>query len=260
MSFIVPIIIVFSVVIGVAVPIAFVVLLMKKLGGQQKENDRILQTGMPAQARVLQLQHTGASVSFGAHRHLKLIIAMEVHVQGGQPYQVQAEQLISELLLPSIQPGAWLQVRVDPANPHKVAIAGGGSPPGAAPPGPAPAYGMPAAFGPGAGGWVAPNVGATMNKAFSRAMIMTLVMTFGIGALVAIPLLAVFVDWSAFGLGSGGDGSPAGGYCKALVRCCKAAHGTAGNCDQWAGLPAAGCQSAYESYKQSAQATGKSCD
>src|SRR5690606_33377251 len=64
---------------------------------------KLLQTGTPGQARVLSLQHSGSSMSIGAHRHLELILFLEVHPQGGQPYQLQSSQLISELQVPSIQ-------------------------------------------------------------------------------------------------------------------------------------------------------------
>jgi hypothetical protein len=269
-----------SIFAGPVLAIVIIVLIMKTLGGQQKEIQRILQTGQPAQARVLQLQHTGSSVSFGAHRHLNLVIAMEVHMPGRPPYQIQSTQLISELTLPSLQPGAWLQIRVDNQNPQNVAIAGYGQQ-AAAPafggaPG-APAMGGPMGAPMGAQmGFAMPNTAATMNKAFSRAIIMTLV----ISVIVTVPLLAVFVDWSAFAGGGGGDddsssksddksasgddsssgdGVPSGGYCKGLVRCCKEVFGTSGNCDNYANLPAAGCKSAYDAHQKSAKAMGKTC-
>ncbi len=263
--------------IGPVLAIVTIVSLMKKLGGDQKEIERILQIGVPAQARVLDLQHTGSSVSFGAHRHLVLMLGLEVHPQGGAPYHVRCQQTVSELQIPSLQPGAWLQVRVDPANPQKLAIAGAGAlQPGAygapgMPPMQPGAYGAPGmqpgmmgmpgmpmqpgmmGMPGGVAGWGAAQTGAAMNKAFSRAIWMTAI----ISIVVTVPLLAVFVDWSSI---VGGEGAPKGGYCKALVRCCKQVHGAAGQCDSYANLPAAGCETAYEAMKSSGQARGKTCD
>ena len=95
--------------------------------------------------------------------------------------------------------------------------------------------------------------GRTMQSAFKFSIILTVV----ISVIVAVPLLLVFVDWSAI---TGDGNAPEGGYCEALVRCCKYVHGSKGNCDQWEGLPAAGCESAYDGYKQSAEAQGKTCE
>ncbi len=223
--------------IGPVLAIAIAALVRRGLGGEQKEIQRILQVGLPAHARVLQLQHTGSSVSFGADRHLRVVLLLEIHPQGRPPYMAHAQQLISELYIPSIQPGAWIHVRVDPASPTtKIAIASATS----------------AASG-GAG--VGFDASAAVDKGTRRALVMT-------GALTVvglIPLAGAFVDWSAFGLSGDGD-APEGGYCKALVRCCDKLDGDSGNCDAWADLPGSGCKSAYESYQQSAKARGMSCE
>lgn len=257
-----------SIFAGPVLALAIVVAVMRSLGGSQKEIQRLLQVGIPAQARVLHLQHTGSSVSFGAHRHLRLQLGLEVHPQGGAPYPVESLQLVSELQIPALQPGAWLQVKIDPVNPQNLAIAGFGGGPHAggfaggypvAPgmgypgtPGGYPQVPMPGGMAPSPS-WGAVQVGPVMNQAFSRAIRMTIL----ISVITTVPLLAVFVDWSSIF----GDGdAPKGGYCKALLRCCAAMHGGAGSCGEYENLPAAGCKTAYESYLRSAKAVGKTCE
>jgi hypothetical protein len=277
------------------VTLAFVFVLFKNIGKGLSSKAKLLQTGIPAQARVLGVQHSGSSMSIGAHRHIELIMGLEVHPQGGQPYQLQSTQLISELQIPMIQPGAWLQIRVDQRNPHNVAIAGpdpgagygagmipghaqaaypgapqpwqgGVGQPGQMPGGPMAAPGMmPGPMGApgyppmGAYGQAANAMAAQTAERVNKGMKRAFILSGAIMVLVTIPLAAVFVDWSAFGL-SGDADAPQGGYCSALVRCCKKVFPGSGNCDKWEGLPGSGCKSAYESHKRSAEAMGKTCD
>ena len=49
------------------------------------EEQRLLQTGMPARARILDVQMGGMSVSTGAHRRLQVVITLEVHPSAGAP-------------------------------------------------------------------------------------------------------------------------------------------------------------------------------
>ena len=279
------------------VTLAIVFMVFKNIGKGLSDKAKLLQTGIPAQARVLGVQHSGSSMSIGAHRHVELIMHLEIYPHGGQAYQLQTTQLISELQLATMQPGALLQIRIDPANPNNIAIAGPdlsagypgvgtaqgypqagypgapqpwqsggqqpwqapGSPMGGAPgqvPGALGAPGYPQPFGYGqAAHAMAAQTADRVNRGMKRAFIMSAV----IMVLVTIPLAAVFVDWSAFGF-SGDSDAPEGGYCSALVRCCKTVFPGSGNCDKWQGLPGSGCKSAYESHKRSAEAMGKKCE
>ena len=107
---------------------------------------------------------------------------------------------------------------------------------------------MPQAGYPMQGGF---DAAGTVERGMKRAAIMTAV----IMVLVAVPLLAVFVDWSIFS----SDG-PEGGFCQATVRCCIAAGGKESDCENFADLPGAGCERAYESYKEAAERMGEDCE
>ena len=270
----------------------------KAFGGihkKQAEVQQLLATGQPATGRIHALGTTGTSLTVMGHRHLDVILTVEVQVPGRAPYTVQTTQMISELRLPSVQPGASVQLRVDPMNPNRIAIADGapaaspaaaawgargaapgapgwGGPPGAPPqgawgaapgaPGAPGAYGAPMGGAPmmmgGGAGFVAPDINQAVKKSLLSPM--SLFILFITTVPITVIMLVTFVDWSAFA--SEDDGTPKGGYCEATARCCKVVFGAAGgaNCDQMKNLPAAGCKSAYEGYERSAKAQGKTCE
>jgi len=328
-------------------------------GIQQKQAavQQLLATGIPGTARILGLEATGTSVAVMGKRSIGVNLVLEVNVPGRAPYQAQVNQLINELLVASVQPGATVAVRVDPQNPNIIAVAPGApvgpmpvqgawgapaggmkignaawnqpgapaplmgaqagyGPPGGPPPGAG--YGAPPGAGygapPAAAGWGAPpvmgagmpgmgmpgmgmpgmgmpNMGmpgmhaagfgsADIGKAMKRSMKLAIVIMLVTTVPIVAIMLAVFVDWSAFGIGGddesptsrggdvpgGGDASPGGaipkgGYCEATVRCCKVVFPNAAtnNCDNWKNLPASGCKTTWESYSQSAKSQGKTC-
>jgi len=112
------------IIVSAIIPIVLVAVILGTLMKKQAATDRLLKTGVPARGRILQLGTTGGSVAVMGHRHLKLILTVEVQPQSGAPYVATFEQLISELQVPSVQPGATIELRVDPQNPMKMALAG----------------------------------------------------------------------------------------------------------------------------------------
>ncbi len=89
------------------------------------EKKKILQTGNRAKARIVQLSHPGGGgASVNAARFLKLALILDVMKPDRDSYRVQITQMISELLIPSLQPGSVVDVRIDPTDPQKVVIAG----------------------------------------------------------------------------------------------------------------------------------------
>src|ERR1051326_5463368 len=113
-----------TIILSTVVPIVLTLFfVMRFLGGMQREQQQtqlLLQNGMPADGRVLSLMPTGQSVTVIGARNIRVAGGLEGHLPGRPPYQVQVMPLVSELLIPSIQPGASVSLRVDPNNPGNV--------------------------------------------------------------------------------------------------------------------------------------------
>lgn len=74
-------------------------------------------TWTPMTARLVSAQPTGTLINMNPQVNAVL------EVQGPQgPYQVQALAVVPQMSIPGFQPGATVQVRVDPANPRAVAV------------------------------------------------------------------------------------------------------------------------------------------
>ncbi|MEM6293198.1 MAG: DUF3592 domain-containing protein [Myxococcota bacterium] len=110
-------------VIGVVfalVSVGFAVRIFSNLANASKEAARVLSIGQPAVGQVLSAMQTGTYVN--NNPQIRLTICVTPH--GGTPYQVNTTKVVSMFEIPQYQVGAQLDVRVDPANPSKVAIAG----------------------------------------------------------------------------------------------------------------------------------------
>ncbi|MBS2013288.1 MAG: hypothetical protein JST00_10400 [Deltaproteobacteria bacterium] len=115
------VIIIFSLVVTI-VPIVLILRFVMKM---KQNNDQILMTGVPAQARVTHISPTGMTINDAP----QLNIGLEVHPpQGGgyrgapMPFMAQVQALVPIYAMARIQPGAMVAVRFDPANPARVAI------------------------------------------------------------------------------------------------------------------------------------------
>ncbi|RLB46739.1 MAG: hypothetical protein DRJ42_26975 [Deltaproteobacteria bacterium] len=85
---------------------------------QLSANHQLGQTGIPAKAKILSIQQTGTMVNMNPQ------VQCVLEVQGAQgPYQVQTMSVIPQMRIPQFQPGAVIDVRVDPANPQVVSLA-----------------------------------------------------------------------------------------------------------------------------------------
>lgn len=84
------------------------------------QNRKLLQTGEPAQATILQLRETGLRIN----EQPQIGLTLEVRPANRPAYQTEAKMIISYLQASQFQPGTVLDVRVDPADASKVAIAG----------------------------------------------------------------------------------------------------------------------------------------
>ena len=233
-------IIVAVVVVLVVLPIIRMVLKLAKGGAQ---NRKLLQTGVPAPAKILAITPTGTTVTVGGHRQPQVALTLEVQPTGGQPYQAQLVTLISEFQIPQIQPGTMCQVRVDPANPNNMALEAVGVSGGEA--------GAPMTAIPVAGGGFKMPLGAIIG------------LVIGLGG-AAFAVYVVMVNVGGVGLGS----KDVGGVCGQAVACCeKVAEAaknpdSAKNCENLKkiGVTDEVCQSALDGFKASAKALKVTCE
>jgi len=107
-----------AVVLAVAVVIT---LLAVKLAGTGKRNAamaKLWREGEPAQAVIKRISTRGG----GVNDNLVIDLELEVTRAGGEPYPVQASQMISQLAIPRIQPGCQILVKVDPQSPTDLVV------------------------------------------------------------------------------------------------------------------------------------------
>jgi hypothetical protein len=192
----------------------FVFRMLAGLTRGEKERQRLLQTGVPAHARVLQVSMGGMTVTTGVHRQLQLNLSIEVHRPGAPPYPAQITSLVSELQLPQVQPGAWLAVRVDPVNAQGIAIEALGVPP----PGMAPQ--------PGAG------MGVPMGTPMTGFQI-----PMGAKIGMGVALVAAAIGIAAASMGTIRDLGGPSETCKKATACCRKTTGSSPACDNFMHVP-----------------------
>ncbi len=243
------------------------------LAKNKAERQRLLTQGIPARGRILNVQMGGMTMTVGVQRHLQLVIQAEIQPNGGAPYQATLTEMISELQVPQVQPGASIAVRVDPTNPMKMALESVGAPgaqpaQGYAAPGGAygqapgggyaqaggqPGYGAP-------GGYAAPQMQAVagvpkMPKGAKIGLVIGI-----IGALVGVGVGVVVVLVNVLGVGLG-DATAGDSVCARAARCCEAIGGPPDACKNHAkmGVPDSACEMALDGYERAAKAQGKTC-
>lgn len=248
------------IIVSAILPIGIITLVFTSLMKGKAAHDQLLKTGQPARGRILQLGHTGMSVAVMGHRHIKLMLTCEVHPSFGPPYQATFEQLVSELQLGSVQPGAQVDLRVDPANPQRIAMAA--VIPAGQPMQQQGAWGQQPHAGWGhqqQGGFVqAPIAMGIAQPNYKSSLPMVLIILFFTTVPITVIMVWAFVDTSQW-FGTEEQKSK-GGVCGQLVECCKTVSGENGSCDNYKNLPAQGCQSALDSMRQAAKAQNKTCD
>lgn len=99
---------------GFAVPVFF---LVRMLMGSA-ERSRILAQGIPVQATILQIWETGVRINDCPQVGFQI----QVMPPSGVPYTTQTTLVVSQLVIPRIQPGAVVRAKLDPKNPNNVAL------------------------------------------------------------------------------------------------------------------------------------------
>jgi hypothetical protein len=109
--------------IGIIVTVMSLIFVFRLFGGLQKaakEEQRILTTGQPAGGQIINVQQTGTYIN----NQPQVVISLQVFPPNGQPYQTSLTKVVSMFQIPQFQVGAQVALRIDPANPMQVAIAG----------------------------------------------------------------------------------------------------------------------------------------
>lgn len=91
------------------------------LGGADSE---LIQNGLLGRGEVLGIDASGMTLQIGNGLvERKCTVTLNVLLDGKQPYQAQVSQRIQEVYIPQLSSGgAVVAVRVDPADPNRVAI------------------------------------------------------------------------------------------------------------------------------------------
>lgn len=86
---------------------------------------RILRSGLPARASILEVRSTGVTIN---EVYPEIELLLEVRPEGSEPYQVRTTCLMDQVDMASFRPGDVIDVTVDAKDKHKVAV--GASPAG----------------------------------------------------------------------------------------------------------------------------------
>jgi hypothetical protein len=231
-------------VIVVLVMLPFIKMLFG-LGKGQARRRQLLQTGIPAKARILGIQPTGTSIETGGHRQPQVAMMLEVQPPSGPAYQAQLVTFISEFQIPQIQPGAMVQVRYDRNNPRELALEALGLAPAGAAPGQA-SFAMPVAA-----------------QQFRLPMGAIIGIVIGlIGAAVGIYVAAVNTG------GVGLESRDVGGVCGQTYECCKKVAEQTKNataletCANFKkiGVPDEACKASLDAFKLQAKTLNLTCE
>jgi hypothetical protein len=86
-------------------------------------DEQLLRTGRLGRGVVLGVQLTGTTVQMGGPPERVCVVTLEVTLDDTPSYQAVTRQRIAEHILPRLEPGrSMVAVRVDPADPNRVAI------------------------------------------------------------------------------------------------------------------------------------------
>ena len=95
----------------------FLIVIYVVLAPMLAEN-RVLESGVPGRAKILDIQTTGTMVN----RQPQVRLILEVLPEQGERYEAEVKKVISPVYLPQFQPGAELNIKIDPNDKSKVAV------------------------------------------------------------------------------------------------------------------------------------------
>ena len=106
-------------VILVAVTIAVTVFCFWFFFAAEARRFNILKRGEPAEASILEVKETGITIQ---KNYPVAKLRLEVRPGEGEPYRVWTKCMVNRFDIPAFQPGAVVQVMVDPRNRRRVAV------------------------------------------------------------------------------------------------------------------------------------------
>jgi hypothetical protein len=107
-----------SIVLSLAITIVvtlFVIRFIRKTVGQDRS---VLQNGIPARAKILNVRQTGVMLN----NQPQVALQLEVHPPSGMPYQAQVKAVIALVSIPQFQPGIEVPVKIHPMDPDRVVL------------------------------------------------------------------------------------------------------------------------------------------
>ena len=108
------IVIVLTIVLPIGIVLFFIVPMIKGL----RQNSILLKTGTPAQAKILKLWDTGATLNDNP----QVGMLLEVRAAEGPIFQAETKCVVSRLKIPLVQVGSTVEVKFDPHDISKVAL------------------------------------------------------------------------------------------------------------------------------------------
>lgn len=126
--------VVVTILLAVGIPLLvlfFTFRVMKRTGAWQiltgkhkRRRKRLMHHGRQAKARILDLGESSKGWVTTVNGNPVVKLALEVHDGNLSPYQTMVTQLVSRLDVPQLQPGAWINVMVDPNDAQNVILGG----------------------------------------------------------------------------------------------------------------------------------------
>jgi hypothetical protein len=99
-------------------PVVMILIVFYVIFAPMLAEHRILESGVPGKAKILDIQPTGTIVN----EQPKVRIFLEVLPAQGERYETKVEMVISPVYLPQFQPGAELNIKIDPNDKSRVAV------------------------------------------------------------------------------------------------------------------------------------------
>lgn len=102
--------------LSLAVTVGVTILAIRMVRKMTGPDRSVLDTGIPARARIVSVRQTNVLVNHQPQIEFQL----EVHPPSGSIYHVETKAVIPMVHIPQFQPGAEIPVKIDPADPGKV--------------------------------------------------------------------------------------------------------------------------------------------